>query len=331
MTVGLVLFLMLSFIGVRPTFAADQNDPLSAEPTSEPSEQPSPTPTPTPSPTPVDPVWVPPKLVPTYNTVLQDKPAVGRNGCHVGHKRTKAKACTYGKNKKAPRVLLFGDSHTAHWFGPFKRLADRGAIRLTSVTKSWCAAVDYRLKPAAKWIMQNCNRWRSDVFKNIRKEKWGKLDLVVLSPFLLDEASSRLEKSAWKAGYLRTLRVVTKHSKRVLVLRDTPFLPASKNLEKCILNHKDEAKQKCGAPASQALRPSSWAAATSVGSRSKKVRNIDLTRYYCPTGYCSPIAGNRLMLRDSHHATNSFMTAVMHAPLVREMSKQLRYVKRVRR
>ena len=54
--------------------------------------------------------------VPSYAAARADEPVTYRNGCHAGRTVTKPRPCTVRARAAASRtVLLFGDSHAAHW------------------------------------------------------------------------------------------------------------------------------------------------------------------------------------------------------------------------
>ena len=68
---------------------------------------------PTPNPTPT--LFVPADMRPGLRAVAGDQAAVCGDGCHLDAGSVHAKECIYG-DAGTTRVVLFGDSHAAHWF-----------------------------------------------------------------------------------------------------------------------------------------------------------------------------------------------------------------------
>ena len=55
-----------------------------------------------------------------------------------------------------------------------------------------------------------------------------------------------------------------------------------------------------------------------VAALGDDVIHIDLTRAFCPDGYCEPVIGNILVYRDNHHLTNAYVLSLV-GELDREM------------
>ncbi len=271
--------------------------------------------------------WNPNLFIPKLPIVRDSGPPLFKFGCHVGPLVTTAAPCEFGsKNKR--RVLLFGDSHAAHWFGPLDRIRkNTNRFQLATLTKAACAAVDYSgpIAPApvvtipgemvAPDKVENCKAWRKDALDKLSRQEFGKFDLVILSPIVPGENSSKSRFQGWKAGYLRTLNIVAKSTPKVLILRDMPYLSKSKDVVKCIAKHKGKAAQKCGAKPKRALNPKAWKITQQVAAKFRNVQAVDLATKTCTKTLCSPIEGRLIKVRDSHHYVHPYMTRKLYFPL----------------
>lgn len=284
---------------------------------------------------PSKPKWNPRLLVPKLSEVRRSGPPLSRIGCHAGQLVTNAAPCEFGSENKR-RVLLFGDSHAAHLFGPFNRVrrtADK--FQLVTLTKAACAAVDYSRPVAPAPVVpipgemvapdkaKNCQTWRQDALEKLSRQEFGKFDLVVLSPIVPGEKSPKSRFKGWKAGYLRTLSILAKSAPKILILRDMPHLPKSKDVVRCITKYKAKAERKCGAPARRALNPKAWRITRQVAARFNNVGVVDLASATCEKKFCSPLQGRYIKVRDAHHYVHSYMTRKLYLPLQKQILKRV--------
>ena len=263
---------------------------------------------PTLAPTPAGPV--PADLVPPLATVRQDLPPIYADECHAEWKETAPPDCVYGR-KDGKTVFLIGDSHAAHWFPTFQRLADEQDWRLVSLTKSACPVADLPVyNGTLKRQYTECDTWRTAVLDRISREKPA---MVVVSDSRIGQlwvngnaVPYTDREDLWATGLERSLDELRKVAGHVVVIGDTPR-PAT-DAPVCVSGHLDNALA-CATPLSEAITPA-WTATERTVSTETGSTFIDPTAWLCPTVPCPAVIGNVLVYRDGHHMTTPFARAL---------------------
>jgi hypothetical protein len=112
----------------------------------------------------------------------------------------------------------------------------------------------------------------------------------------------------WQAtaarGYLRAWDRLPGTVGRIVVLRDVPR--PRPDVVTCAQDavSAGRAVRTCGRSADQALLTDPQVSA--VAQADRKPELIDLSRYFCAAGYCSPEVGGAFVYRDGHHLTATF-------------------------
>jgi peptidoglycan/LPS O-acetylase OafA/YrhL len=306
------------FAGPRPALAAPIGDVVvdlpSLRPTTSPTTEPSSVPAtaspePTMAPTPAGPV--PDDLVPSLAAVRDDIPVIYADACHAEWRETTPRDCVYGDAGAATTVVLIGDSHAAHWFPTFQRLADEQDWRLVSLTKSACPVADLPVyNTGLKREYVECDEWRSAVVERIARERPS---MVVISDsrtgqFWVDGAAVPAgdREDLWAAGLERSIREIEPLADHVVVIGDTPR-PGS-DVPVCLSDHLDDALA-CATPVSKAVGVQRMATERAVTAETGAAF-IDPTSWLCPTSPCPAVIGRVLVYRDGHHMTTPFARAL---------------------
>jgi peptidoglycan/LPS O-acetylase OafA/YrhL len=280
----------------------------------------APTAVPTIAPTPGGPV--PADLVPPLATVRDDTPVIYADTCHAEWRETQPPDCVYGRKDSPTTVVLIGDSHAAHWFPTFERLADERDWRLVSLTKSACPVADVPVYNAnLKREYTECADWRAAVLQRIAKERPA---LVAISDsragdLLVDGriVSSTDAEDVWAAGLRRSIKTIEQSAQHVVVIGDTPN--PSGDPPVCLSDHLDDALA-CATPRSKALGPKRTATERAVSAETGATF-VDPSPWLCPTEPCPAIIGRVLVYRDGHHMTTPFAAAL--APYLAPLLPQL--------
>ncbi|HET9083035.1 MAG TPA: SGNH hydrolase domain-containing protein [Candidatus Limnocylindrales bacterium] len=263
---------------------------------------------PTLAPTPAGPVPV--DLVPPLATVRQDLPVIYADECHAEWKEVAPPTCVYGR-KDGKTVFLIGDSHAAHWFPTFQRLANEQDWRLVSLTKSACPVADVAVyNGTLKREYTECDTWRAAVLDRISREKPA---MVVVSDSRIGQlwvdgtpVPYTDREDLWATGLERSLDGLRRLTDHLVVIGDTPR-PA-KDAPVCVSDHLDNALA-CATPLSQAIAPA-WTATERTVSGETGATFIDPTAWLCPTVPCPAVIGKVLVYRDGHHMTTPFARAL---------------------
>src|SRR5262249_39607754 len=101
-------------------------------------------------------------------------------GCHLDAQTVQGPDCAYGPPDARHTVILFGDSHAAHW-SPAVRAAVESLSdwRLLHRTKSFCPSIDIPVwRHDINREYTECQAWRDAVLEEIRTRK---PDLVIVA------------------------------------------------------------------------------------------------------------------------------------------------------
>jgi peptidoglycan/LPS O-acetylase OafA/YrhL len=274
-----------------------------------PTLAPTPSVDPTLAPTPAGPV--PDDLVPSLADVRDDIPIIYADACHAEQRATAPRSCVYGNADARTTVMLLGDSHAAHWFPTFDRLARQRDWRFVSLTKSACPVADLPVYNSNfKREYTECATWRDAVLARIADEQ---PDLVVIShsgggQLLVDggRIASTKRPDVWAAGLERAIRAIDEVAEHVLVIGDTPN-PAG-DPPVCLSDHLDDVLA-CATPSAKALAPD-WIATEREVTAATGATFIDPSAWLCPTEPCPAVIGRVLVYRDGHHMTTPFARAL---------------------
>jgi hypothetical protein len=256
-------------------------------------------------------------LIPSPAAAVRDEPPIYYNGCHSWPPHTRPLACTYGRATADKTVMLFGDSHAAHWFGAVRGVAQRERWRMLSLTKSSCPAADVFVRRYRDSVFHtSCRPWRTNVFRTFRKGGYGQVDVAVMSSWHFHQVLTRRngkvtrgEQRArlWKAGMMRTLQVVSRHADQVIILRDSPQLPGGmQGYWRCIAANQ-HTPRRCGTTVRNALSARIWKAESDAAQQFDNVATLDLSTPFCAKGFCSPVDGRLLAFKDDNHFNQTYM------------------------
>jgi hypothetical protein len=206
-------------------------------------------------------------------------------------------------------VALFGDSHAAQWFPALDLLGQQERFRLDVYTKSSCPAADVPMVTDGV-LNTGCDEWRARVLDRLAADP---PDRIVISNFAHydDYGTTGITTGVWNRGLAATLDALPTASQVTLIL-DTPSFPATPSV--CLSSHLTDALA-CSRPRAEAL-DTGWATAEAATATAAGAQVIDLNDLLCDSVSCGVIIGNRLLYRDPHHLTASYV-AHLAPPLAR--------------
>jgi hypothetical protein len=259
-----------------------------------------------------------------------------RNGCHAGRLVVTPKPCTTTNADRPRTVMIFGDSHAAHWHAAVLAAAKAQGWRMRTLTKSGCPAVAVtvrRYKTSDPY--GECNLWRSRALSGLAARSFGRVDVLVISSWhfhtIVDSLSSNRtvwgedKVSLWRTGMRKTLASVLKGVKQVVILRDSPDLPGDMlQAQACYAAYGQAAQTKCGTTLAKATSAGIWnaerqAVAELPSTLRARVKTVDLTSPTCAGGWCGPIDGPYLAFKDDNHWTQTWVKARMNKPVYTEV------------
>ena len=247
---------------------------------------------------------VPRDLDPSLGKARRDEDRLAARGCGLALSGSRPPKCVFGDPDGDVTVALVGDSHAAQWFPAFEVLAKRHGWRLVPFTKFSCVFVDLPIwSDHLKREYTECESWRENVVDR----------LVDLEPDLVVIASARWfpviadnDEDPGRQG-VGMARLIKRIPGTVAIMMDTPR--SAHDVPACLARHRD-AIQACATSRAEAFgwrhRRREKAAAKLSGASL-----VDLSKATCPADPCPPIIGTKLVYRDHHHLTRSFVVTLV--------------------
>jgi hypothetical protein len=247
---------------------------------------------------------VPRHLDPSLGEARSDEDHLSAKGCGLALSGSRPPKCVYGDPHGDVTVALVGDSHAAQWFPAFDVLAKRHGWRLVPFTKFSCAFVDLPIwSDYLKREYTECEAWRENVVERLVDLE---PDLVVIAsarwfPVISDSDDDPGRQGAGMA------RLIKRIPGTVAIMMDTPR--SAYDVPACLAGHRD-AIEACATSRADAFgwrhRRREKAAAKLSGASL-----VDLSKATCPADPCPPIIGKKLVYRDHHHLTASFVVTLV--------------------
>lgn len=241
--------------------------------------------------------------------------------CITDIRSARFEVCSYGASEaEATRtVALIGDSHAEQWLPAFVAAAETGGWRLLVAAKSSCPFSDAERTESAlssevlAEMRAGCLSWNQDVLAMLREQPG--IDTVVVSargrnPVVAPDGERWQDVAA--AAYAERWAAIPESVEHIVVLRDTPTM--ADDVLTCI---RDEVapESACARDRTDALVDDPQFDAA-VASDDPRVVPVDLTDALCEADRCSPVIGDVLAYRDSHHL--SWVYAATLGPAVRD-------------
>lgn len=244
---------------------------------------------------------VPSNLRPSLASASDDLAQVYRDGCITLGESREVLDCRYGAVGSDETIVLFGDSHAAHWFPAVEQIADDRNVELVTILKGGCPVADVPSTRAD--LIETCPPWRTAAIDAIAAIEPDLVVVSSLSGYTTDEA-------AWERGLTEVLGALGVSADRVVVMLDTP---RPNGAPPVCLSENLKSADDCLAQRVVAVQAgriaSEQAAATATGTQI-----IDPTPWMCGPTVCPVIVGDVLMYRDINHITTT--ASELLAPLL---------------
>ncbi len=204
------------------------------------------------------------------------------------------------------QVALIGDSHAAHWRAGLNVVATALHWRGYSITRSGCPW------SSATPILEGggteaCLQYRR------RTRVWFNLHPSVHTVFVASHDGDIVGNNSYQArvnGLKEALNWLPPTVKQIIVIRDAPRNNSRTIgcVDAALAKHKRTGNA-CALRRSFALPPDPQVTAVHQ-LRSKRIRVLDMTRYFCSRKYCFPVVGGALTHKDNAHITDVFSTTL---------------------
>ncbi len=231
---------------------------------------------------------------------VMKKPEVYGDGCHVNYGETKSGYCTYGDKNSKNVIVLYGDSHAAQWFPALKEIAVANNLKLISLTKSACPAVDSLRPDQGAFKMVHCTKWRQNSIARI--VSIHPLAVITSSfQYFTPPANYPNRGQWWSDGQRKLLKNLEGSATHIIYIADTPR--PLRDIPSCL------ASRKSASCDSTEKTPVTIIRGFDI---------IDPTSWLC-TSFCPAIVDGVVAYRDGSH-----ISVDMALALIPQLSAQLR-------
>jgi len=244
---------------------------------------------------------LPANLQPSLLAAPDGRSLIWRNGCHIKQPALSFTSliwnkCVFGDAESATTVALFGNSHAAHWFAPFEKIARGEAWRLRTLTADRCPF----LGGSNPYVF--CDTWRENVLQSIRDQH---IKVVIISQYFTGKPDdTNLSVTQWWQKELPlTISALRAVGAEPIILLDTPRPP--EDTPTCLSSHPNNI-QLCGPTPSSLIKWATISQAIESVATETGVAVIDPTDWFCLDDICPPVVGDLLVYRDGHHMTDLF-------------------------
>jgi hypothetical protein len=240
---------------------------------------------------------------------LDDGGVPYREGCHRGDEAGQPD-CGFADKTSEKAVVLFGDSHAAHWFSAFDKAAKLEGWMLFSWSRSSCPSSNITLwNPHKRTDYEICSSWRTDMLERLRLAP--RPYLVVLSnsngysgwtvgPDGTKGIGGRAAEDEFERGLGRTVSALLQMGHKVAIMRDTPI--ADPKYKDCVSAYGPD--ERCARAKDKASNPNNVEAR--VVAANPGVALIDATDLICDRKLCPVVKGAEVIYRDDSHLTTKF-------------------------
>lgn len=238
---------------------------------------------------------VPDNLQPTPGQAANSDVAGADIGCLAGFRDLESPTCTIGDTSSTTRVVLFGDSHAAHWLPALRIAAMENKWHIVVLTKRACPSTGETVPRTPTTAYPECDTWRENSVKRIERERPS---LVVMSNW-------RYKKSApsYDAALDPVVARITGAGVAVMILADTPTMGFG--VPQCVADHPRDV-DRCSVAASSTLNGARRTTEQTVLAARGGIW-VDTTPWICDmeSGQCPAVIGNVLVYRDRDHMTET--------------------------
>lgn len=241
-------------------------------------------------------------FIPDVSMALEDKSRAVFDGCNSVV--SEVPVCFYGDLGADRTVVVAGGSHTEQWTDAIAELGRIHGFRVATTIKWGCELVDG--SEGVEHFDEDCVEWGDNALDEILELSPDAVFTTWTRP-----ATGPAPKEMVPVAYERAWTRLTDRSIPVVVIRDNPWV-GSGPLE-CLADvlREDETCGVARADVLDASAPSSEHVESSV-----LIHPLDVSDVICPEDWCPAVQGGRVVYRDEHHLTNSWVLSTV--PLLEE-------------
>jgi hypothetical protein len=257
---------------------------------------------------------VPSNLDPPLADARKSQALPFTDGCDDGFTDSTVHHCVYGDPNSKTTVVLFGDSHAAHWFPALDAIAQARHWRLIDISKATCPPMPLTIySPVLGRNFTECDQFRQNAMARIAAEHPA-LVVVGVARHYGPEYHFQVFANSWIASMHTLVSQIRGMGPRVMVMSATPR--PTGDLPNCLsanLNNVAACTQSAGTAVDTNGLAAEQATVQAAGGRF-----VNITPLLCTATVCPPIIGNVLVYRDDNHLTTqvvNWLTPVISAEI----------------
>ena len=241
-------------------------------------------------------------------------PRIYDDGCQLPLLKVDSPACEYGPATNDTTIVLFGDSHAAHWFSAFDSVATLRGWKYINWTKTKCPAAMVHVQAQGRLYFE-CEEWKRRTIERIVKRRptivviaEDKTYRIMMGKELILVDSSDAGRREWLRALSETMEALVPSGAKLILLGDTPQ-PQS-DIPECLVRHFAE-QSRCDASLAVALNPPLTAMERAAATVVPGVAYINLNEYLCDEHVCPAASPNgTVRYQDSNHLSVIFAASL---------------------
>jgi hypothetical protein len=238
--------------------------------------------------------------------------------CNRLHIEDLVRTCWFGVHKKDGKVTVavIGDSHASAWRAALRPLAIERKWRGISNTHTSCPFSRVVSPGRTKANALDCKTWNDETIA------WFKEHPEITTVFVVAAVVPRPGFKTQMRGYRRAWLALPHTVRHIVVIRDNPRMQP--DTPPCInraMRRKVNPGIACARKRATSLRPDPAAEAVRR-MRSKRIKLIDLSDFFCDATRCFPVVGGVLVYKDLTHITRAYGATL--APYVMRELRRLK-------
>jgi peptidoglycan/LPS O-acetylase OafA/YrhL len=261
------------------------------------------------------------KITPEPVRAAKDSPTAYARGCQTRvENNRKIPWCQIGDPKGKIDVALLGDSKSLQYFDALDAVGKALGWKIKTATKSSCAFSAATGLDIMGRKYTACDKFNRQVLDALLKDP---PDVVITNQAA---QKGRLRKDTkyytpkdMAKGVATYWSLLERRGSQIIVLLDNPHPPKDTHVYKCVAKNPND-YGKCSFSLKEGYLRSGAPIQLAAKKLFPKVNVVDLTKYICPYGKCSPVIDGVMVYRQKSHITNTYAKTL--APILTQELKK---------